>query len=65
MYLYMKVGPYEGQVRGPFHVDVARQLIATDQAVQAEFRDGKFQAPLLPEEETPAKAAKNGKKAKS
>jgi hypothetical protein len=45
MYLRMKVGAYQGEVRGPFTVDIARNLIATGQAVEVKNNDGLIAEP--------------------
>lgn len=47
MYLKMLVGAYLGEIRGPFDVLTGRHLIASNQAIKAEFdpESGEFRVP--------------------
>ncbi len=47
MYLRMDVGVYQGEVRGPFDIQIGRHLIASGQATKAEFdpESGGFKVP--------------------
>jgi hypothetical protein len=47
MYLRMNVGVYQGEIRGPMQINIARHLIETGQATKAEFdaESGGFKVP--------------------
>ncbi|HLW51310.1 MAG TPA: hypothetical protein VKW06_00580 [Candidatus Angelobacter sp.] len=57
MYVRMNVGAYKGEIRGPFTVDIARNLIATGQAVEAKTVDGKIAVPIDESQEVAAETA--------
>jgi hypothetical protein len=50
MYLFFKVGRYEGQVRGPIGIETGRHLIESGQALAAVF-DPEKDAFVAPKEE--------------
>ena len=57
MYLRMNVGYYKGEIRGPFHMDAAKALIARGDATPTEsLGDGQYRV-IEAEPETPAAAS--------
>jgi hypothetical protein len=71
MFIRMNVGCYKGEIRGPFHMETAKALIARGDASPTEsIGDGKYRVMEIEPataslEETPAAVAEQSSKKKN